>query len=109
MMVTDLKLCFIALEFTTDYLKVTCKEERDRLKETRREKLWQINWPTNDRQTDRQTDRRSYPHSLLESVLLRPWVSIHQPFCRTFFVFQIFLYFEAFECNTTSDWLKSIL
>ena len=36
------------------------------------------------------------------------WVSIHQPSLRMFFdlILQIFLCLEAFECNTTSDWLN---
>ena len=35
-------------------------------------------------------------------------IRIHQPFLRTFFVLfcRFFLYLEAAECNTTSDWLN---
>ena len=37
-------------------------------------------------------------------------IRIHQPFLRVFFlilVIQIILYFEAFESNTSSDWLNN--
>ena len=56
---------------------------------------------------------------MLSSKLFRSWdisdrrhlVRIHQPFLKKVlcFVLKIFPYLEAFECNTTSDWLNPMV
>ena len=48
----------------------------------------------------------------VDVAVMGPRGHIHQPFFRTFFVLFsrfFFLFLEAFECNTTCDWLNHIV